>query len=178
MLFRFNLISPPTDILISSIKVKIIQHFTLRSPLDPLNPVNVSADIASVLILDASHPPNMGRVDSPSSGVRSGSHTPNIGPLKIVGVDSGGYKISHLSRLPNDNSIRPSTQEGSDAGIHVRHEIAFEMTYRSMDEEVEKDKGKGKNKEKERDKEKKKLSITKPLDIYSVRPPPSLCLTY
>lgn len=167
LLFRFNLISPPTDIIIFSIKVKINQQFILRSSVDPTYAVRPPSDARTVFVLDCSHAPNFGRIDAPNKGGRSGSHTPNVGPLKVVSRGTE-YKLHHLARLPNDNVIRPSSQPGSEVGISVQHDIAIEVSYRAMTEaESEgKDKGKGKGKEVT---ERRKLVISKPLDIFSVR---------
>lgn len=80
------------------------------------------------------------------------------------------WKIHHLVRLPNDNSLRPSTQVGTDSGISIRHDIAVELMYQ-LNNEVEEVESKVKGKEKEKEKEKKKtrkMVITKPLELFSV----------
>lgn len=98
---------------------------------------------------------------------RSRSSTPSVGPLKVLPPNQE-WKIHHLARLPNDNSLRPSTQVGTDSAISIRHDIAVEVMYQvnnEVEEENVKAKGKGKEKEK---KITKKMVITKPLELYSV----------
>lgn len=162
LLLRFNLISAPTDLIIYSLKVKILQHFNLQSFSDPSAIYTAPVDPRTVLIIDAAHPPNFGIVEGPSNAGRSGSQTPQSGPFKILSKGSG-FKLHHLVRLPNDNAMRPSTQRGTETGIHVRHDIVLEVTY-SVGSGDPTDKKKGKEAMKER----RKLVVSKPIDIFSV----------
>lgn len=94
----------------------------------------------------------------------------------------------HLVRLPNDNVLRPSTQEASQTGLRISHEILVEVGYRVLSDEEAKEeseaggmpnfprsdsagKGKGRSKSRDREREsgKKVLSISRPLDLHSVR---------
>lgn len=100
----------------------------------------------------------------------------------------------HLVRLPNDNVLRPSTQVESCTGLRISHEILVEVGYRTLSEEevraeegedteggggapgflrsdsAGKGKGRSKSRDRERELSKKVLSITRPLDLHSVRP--------
>lgn len=154
-----------------SIKVKINQHFTLRSNIDRTRIATPPSDPRTVILLNASHPPNYGVIDVASLDTnkdqRSRSSTPSVGPLKVLSADQE-WKIHHLARLPNDNCLRPSTQVGTESAISARHDIAVEVMYQVNNEPEEKNvKGKGKEKEKEK-KITKKMVITKPLELYSV----------
>lgn len=105
------------------------------------------------------------------------------------------WRGMHLVRMPNDNVLRPTTQTESMTGLRVSHEILVEIGFRTLsDEEVRTEeggeegvegsgglpgflrsdstgKGKGRSKSRDREKElsKKVLSITRPLDLHSVR---------
>jgi len=172
LLFRINILSVPTDLAIHSIRVKVLQHFTLRSPPgeDPPYIEQPPPDARTVFLLDLHHPPNMGHILTSTSGTRSGSQTPRSGPLAVLSPGEG-YKAHHLVRLLNDNIIRASTQPGTEASINVRHDVVVEIIYQELQDETEsasrsRDRSKGKGKEKE--KERKMFTISKPLDIYSV----------
>ncbi|ORY92839.1 hypothetical protein BCR35DRAFT_298408 [Leucosporidium creatinivorum] len=169
LLFRINIISVPTDLAIHSIRVKVLQHFTLKSPPgeDPPYIEQPPPDARTVFLLDLQHPPNMGHIMTSTSGTRSGSQTPRSGPLAVLSPGEG-YKSHHLVRLLNDNIIRSSTQPGTEASINVRHDIVVEIIYQELQDETEsasrsRDRAKGKAKEKER----KMFTISKPLDIFS-----------
>ncbi|GAA5999006.1 uncharacterized protein JCM10292_003251 [Rhodotorula paludigena] len=173
LLFRLNLLFPPMDLLIYSIKVKIIQSFQLRSPVDKDHTSSPPPVAQTVFILDAAHPPNFAKVSEKDLGGKSGTQTPRAGPLKVLKKDEM-WKIHHLARLPNDNHIRPSTQEGTITPISVRHTIQMELTYRPMTEEESNPPPPGapppskKGKDKEKDEpERRKVVMSKPFDIFS-----------
>ena len=163
LLLRFNLISPPTDVEIYGVKVKINQHFHLRSAVDPKHTFSPPVDIRTVAVIDSAHPANYGIVDGPAP-VRSGSHTPHLAPIAVV-PRGEGFRLHHLARIPNDNLLRPTTQPGTETGIVVEHSIAVEVTYRNLSDDDDPKAGKGK----EHARERRKLVVSKPLDIFSVR---------
>ncbi|KAK4702557.1 hypothetical protein P7C70_g3666, partial [Phenoliferia sp. Uapishka_3] len=167
LLLRFNIVSPPTDLEIYSLKVKINQHFHLRSSSDPAHKLSPPVDPRTVLIIDSAHPANFGKVDGPAdAAARSISRAPTLGPLTVV-PRGEGFKVHHLARLPNDNLLRPTTQPGTETGIAVSHTIAVEVTYRVvLDEASEANESKfSKGKESVRDR--RKLVVSRPLDIFS-----------
>lgn len=171
LLFRINLLDPPADVAIYSIRIKVLQHFTLKSPPGHTPYVeHPPPDSRTVCLLDLHHPPNMGQLLASTSGTRSGSQTPRSGAMAVLSPGEG-YKAHHLVRLLNDNIIRSSTQPGTEASINARHDIAVEIIYQQLEDEMEasmsrsRDRSKGKGKDKER----KMFSVSKPLDIYSVR---------
>ncbi|GAA6011947.1 hypothetical protein JCM10207_003437 [Rhodosporidiobolus poonsookiae] len=171
LLFRLSLLFPPVNLIVYSVKVKIMQQFTLRSPVDRKHTSSPPPSPVTVFILDSAHPPNDAKVQDDGRGARSGSQTPRIGPLKTLHKDEM-WNIVHLARLPNDNYIRPSTPEGTDSPITVHHTIQMEMTYRPMTEEesnpeLREGKGKGKDKDKQPEPERRKVVMSKPLDIFS-----------
>lgn len=176
LLFRINILSVPTDLAIHTIRVKVLQHFTLKSPPgeDPPYVEQPPPDARTVFLLDLHHPPNMGHILTSTSGTRSGSQTPRSGPLAVLSPGEG-YKAHHLVRLLNDNIIRSSTQPGTEASINVRHDVVVEIIYQELQDETEsasrsRDRSKGKGKEgKEKEKERKMFTISKPLEIFSVR---------
>lgn len=165
MLFRIHLQSPPTDLAIYSMRIKIMQHCTLKSPPDrePVYIETPPSDSRTVALLDIAHPPNMGHIMASSSGTRSGTQTPRSGALAVLSPGEE-YKAHHLTRLLNDNIIRASTQPGTETSINLRHDIVVEIIYSALPGTVN-----HKEKEKSRDPERKMFSISKPLEIYSVR---------
>ncbi|GAA5851155.1 hypothetical protein JCM8547_004149 [Rhodosporidiobolus lusitaniae] len=171
LLFRLSLLFPPMDLFIYSIKVKILQQFQLRSPVDRTHSSTPPPSPQTVFILDSAHPPNSAKVQDEGRGARSGSATPRVGPLKSLRKDEM-WNVIHLCRLPNDNHIRPSTPEGTETPITVHHTIVMELTYRPMTEEESNpppfEGGKGKGKEKhEKEPERRKVVMSKPLDMFS-----------
>ncbi|GAA5824110.1 hypothetical protein JCM11251_001526 [Rhodosporidiobolus azoricus] len=177
LLFRLSLLFPPIDLFVYSIKVKILQQFTLRSPLGDHHTCTPPPSAQTVFILDCTHPPNNAKVQDEGRGARSGSQTPRVGPLKCLQKDEM-WNVIHLARLPNDNHIRPTTPEGTESPITVHHTLQCEITYRPMTEEesnpppfpgtTEKGKGKGKEKkEKQPEPERRKVVMSKPFDMFS-----------
>ncbi|KAL8279212.1 hypothetical protein RQP46_008468 [Phenoliferia psychrophenolica] len=145
LLLRFNLVSPPSDVEIYGVKVKINQHFHLRSSIDPKHTYSPPADVRTVAVIDSAHPANYGKIDGPAP-IRSGSHAPHLAPLAIVKQGEG---------------FKP----GTETGIVVEHTLAVEITYRNLADESDLLAGKGKEHQRER----RKLVVSKPLDIFSVR---------
>ncbi|BGP16113.1 hypothetical protein JCM10213v2_004107 [Rhodosporidiobolus nylandii] len=170
LLFRLSLLFPPMDLFIYSVKVKIIQTFQLRSPVDRNHQSTPPPSPVTVFILDSTHPPNEAKVQDDGRGARSGSQTPRVGPLKALKKDEM-YSLVHLARLPNDNHLRPSTPEGTDTPLTVHHTIQMELTYRPMTEEEVNPPpfdGKGKTKEKSQpEPERRKVVMSKPLEMFS-----------
>ncbi|GAA5989603.1 hypothetical protein JCM10908_000549 [Rhodotorula pacifica] len=171
LLFRLNLLFPPIDLVIYTIKVKIVQTFHLQSPVDKNHTADPPSAAQTVFIVDAAHPPNYGKVSDTTRTPKSEPQTPRIGPMKVLRKDEM-WKLHHLSRLPNDNMIRPSTFEGTITPISVSHTIQMEMTYRPMTEdEINPPPPNGpstsskKGKEKEADR--RKLVMSKPLELFS-----------
>lgn len=172
LLFRLNLLFPPIDLLIYTIKVKIVQSFKLRSPIDKDHHAEPPQSAQTVFIIDASHPPNFGKIADTIKPVKP--ENLRSSPLKAVRQDEL-WKIHHLARLPNDNMIRPSTFEGTITPIAVSHTIQMEMTYRPMTEDERNppslDGAAGvakKGKEKEKEPERRKVVMSKPLELFSV----------
>lgn len=153
LLCRLHLFSPPTDLIIYSVKVKILQHFTVTSPSDSSRTATLPTDIRTVIHLDSSHLPNHGDVK------QQDRHA--TGPLKVLKAGEA-YQMHHLGRLLDHDTLRPSTSEHTDAAIRVRHEITMECTYQMLPPE---DLGKGKEKAASSP---KKLVVTKPLTLFSV----------
>ncbi|BGP61365.1 hypothetical protein NBRC10512_003678 [Rhodotorula toruloides] len=170
LLFRLNLLFPPVDIFIYSIKVKIIQTFHLQSPVDKNHATDPTPHSQTVFILDSAHPPNYGKVSDEGRGGKSGTQTPRMGPLKALRKDEM-WKVHHLARIPNDNHLRPSTQEGTVTPISVSHSIHCEITYRPMTEDevgtFDPAQAGKKGKEKEKEPERRKIVMAKPLDLFS-----------
>ncbi|POY74790.1 hypothetical protein BMF94_2063 [Rhodotorula taiwanensis] len=169
LLFRLNLLFPPIDLLIYTIKVKIVQSFKLRSPIDKDHHAEPPQSAQTVFIIDASHPPNFGKIADTIKPVKP--ENLRSSPLKAVRQDEL-WKIHHLARLPNDNMIRPSTFEGTITPIAVSHTIQMEMTYRPMTEDERNppslDGAAGvakKGKEKEKEPERRKVVMSKPLEL-------------
>ncbi|TKA51709.1 hypothetical protein B0A53_05414 [Rhodotorula sp. CCFEE 5036] len=171
LLFRLNLLFPPIDLVIYTIKVKIIQTFHLQSPVDKDHSADPSPTAQTVFIIDAAHPPNYGKVSDTMRNAKSEPQTPRIGPMKVLRKDEM-WKVHHLARIPNDNILRPSTFEGTITPISVSHSIQMEMTYRPMtDDEINPpplnaastSSKKGKEKEPER----RKVVMSKPLELFS-----------
>lgn len=167
---RLHLISPPQDIAIYSVRVKITQQAVLRTPPDREPPYTETPppEHRSVCLLDIQHPPNMGNILESTSGTRSGSQTPRHGPMAVLSAGES-FSLRHIMRLLNDNIIRASTQPGTETCINLRHDIAIEIVYQQLDVEEadgrsESRSRKGKAKERER----KMFTISKPLEIWSV----------
>lgn len=173
LLFRLNLLFPPIDLFIYTIKVKIIQNFHLQSPVDKGHKADPPPNAFTVFIIDAAHPPNYGKVSETTKPARSEPQTPKIGPLKGLQKDEM-WKIHHLARLPNDNSCRPTTFEGTHTPLNVSHTIQMELTYRpAMEDEMTPSNGDGSaglpRKGKEKEPDRRKIVMSKPLEIFSVR---------
>ncbi|GAA5899208.1 hypothetical protein JCM6882_009284 [Rhodosporidiobolus microsporus] len=170
LLFRLSLLFPPMDIFIYSIKVKILQQFTLRSPVED-HTCTPPPSPQTVFILDATHPPNNAKVQDEGRGAPSGSQTPRDGPLKSLRKDEL-WNVIHLARLPNDNHIRPSTPPGTQTPLTLHHTLQCEITYRPMTEEESRGSGKGKAKEKEKKEKQPELEhrtmvMSRPFDMFS-----------
>ncbi|KAG0151326.1 hypothetical protein CROQUDRAFT_719820 [Cronartium quercuum f. sp. fusiforme G11] len=79
-------------------------------------------------------------------------------PLVTITEDHSAWEIQHIGRLPNDDSIRPSTHPGTQTNIHIFHTLLFEISY-----SVEDAAGKGPVGEPT----KRVLSIGKPVNVVS-----------
>lgn len=150
-----------------------MQHCLLKTPPDREPPYveTPPSDSRTVALLDIAHPPNMGHIMASASGTRSGTQTPRSGALAVLSPGEP-YKAHHLTRLLNDNIIRASTQPGTETCINLRHDIVVEIIYSELTGMGQVN---GKEKERSRDPERKMFSISKPLEIYSVRPRARLC---
>ncbi|KAM0787813.1 hypothetical protein ACM66B_003867 [Microbotryomycetes sp. NB124-2] len=172
LLFRFNLVSPPVNVAIYSIKVKINQYFALHSPSDTSRVAHPPPENRRVILLDGNNEPNYGAIEERSSAERA-SAAPSSKPGILRHVLPGEeYMVHHLGRLPDDIALRPSTQEWSETCIRVRHEVAMEVTYRVMSPDeaatgVLRAPEKGKGKDKDRIPDRKKLVVSKPIEIFS-----------
>lgn len=113
-----------------------------RTPVDP----------RKVILLDANRPANNGVLLAPEAPVsRSSSRVRGEAPFRVV-PEGTAFSIKHLAKIPNGESVRATTLPGGTNGINVSHSLVFEMVFSAGDEE-----------------ERRTLSISKPLDIYSVR---------
>lgn len=160
LLCRVHLLSAPTDLIIHSVKAKVVQHFHITSPHDSSRHTTPPIDTRTAFTLDGAHPPNFG--DSQLQ------EKPPVGPLKVLKAGES-YQIHHLGRMPHHDVLRPSTSELTDTAIRVRHEIVLEVIYQIPTTTVD-DLGrskvvKGKSKEEEAP---KRLAILRDLTIFSV----------
>lgn len=76
------------------------------------------------------------RTNGALTGTKSRSPTSPISPalpaLPLQIIPAGkSYHLSHLTRLPNDDDIRPSTLEGSKTPLRVKHELIIEVRFAS-----------------------------------------------
>ncbi|SCV74378.1 BQ2448_6810 [Microbotryum intermedium] len=175
ILLRFELVAPPSHVVLYAIKVKINQYFHLISPSDPNKTSEPPVDVKTVMHLDGTRSPNFGKVEKAvlaSYAAARNDPTKASSPLKVL-QPGQGYKIHHLARFPNDTVLRPSTPTWSNASIRVRHGLALEVTYRVLSADEVRD-GQLVNKVKERDdkgkekiKDRKKLVVSKPFEIFS-----------
>ncbi|KAH9819290.1 hypothetical protein DFH28DRAFT_1122913 [Melampsora americana] len=76
-------------------------------------------------------------------------------PLVTITDDHASWEIEHIGRLPNDDSIRPSTYPGTQTNIHIYHTLLFEILYSVEDEDCQPETTK------------RILSIGKPVHIIS-----------
>ncbi|GAA5879422.1 hypothetical protein JCM3774_005236 [Rhodotorula dairenensis] len=178
LLFRLNLPFPPRDLFIYSIRVRIIQAVRLQSPVDKSHVQYPTPGVQTVFELDATNPPNNGKVSEPVRPNRTNGDPPQLGPMKVLRRDEL-WKVLHLGRIPSDNFVRPSTFAGTITPISISHRIQMEMIYRPMtDDEVNPPTleeaaaatgpalGK-KAKEPEPEPERRRLVMLKPLEIFS-----------
>ena len=158
LFLRFNILSPPTDLTVLSLKVRIDQHFTLKSSIEPNYVIEPPVDRRTIIDLNSTNPAN--------NGILSHSHArreKKDSPLVVVPMGTTQTFV-HLARLPGDEYLRPSTIVGVNPGITVRDDISVELNYHVGPPSTVKSKGKAK----EPPIEKRRLTITKPLDMFSV----------
>lgn len=177
LLFRLNLPFPPMDLFVYSIRVRIIQSVRLQSPVDKSHIQYPTPSVQTVFILDAETHPNNGKVSEPSRPSKSNQQTtPHLGPMKVLRKDEP-WKVLHLARIPSDNFVRPSTFAGTITPISISHSIQMEMIYRPATEDEIKSRSPNaaepltvpSNKGKETEPERRKITMSKPLEIFSVR---------
>ncbi|KAL8286782.1 hypothetical protein RQP46_004310 [Phenoliferia psychrophenolica] len=159
LLFKLSLISTSTKITIHSLKVLIHQRFHLRSAVSE-HEHHTPVDARTVLLLDVNRPANDGILLAPDAHPisRSSSRIRGEAPFKVV-EEGASFQVKHLAKIPNGESVRPTTLAGSTSGISVSHSLVFEMIYSAGE-----------------DAERHTMSISKPLEIYSVHPPSLLVL--
>ncbi|KAK4049123.1 hypothetical protein OIO90_005593 [Microbotryomycetes sp. JL221] len=168
---RLQLVSPPQDVAIHSVRVKVTQHAVLKTPPNRQPPYMETPppEHRTVCLLDLQHPPNMGNILESTSGTRSGSQTPRHGPLTVLSPGEE-WKISHIMRFLNDNIIRATTQPGTETCINLRHDIAIEIVYQLIDVEEVDGRSESRSRDrkgKSRERERKMFIISKPLEIWS-----------
>lgn len=71
-------------------------------------------------------PPNDTSISQPPS-----SSPGPITPLATIRA-GGSYHVTHLARLPNDDTIRPSTLEGTNTPISVKHQLVIEIHFHQL----------------------------------------------
>ncbi|KAK4052372.1 hypothetical protein OIV83_002174 [Microbotryomycetes sp. JL201] len=165
---RFNVRAPQTGqhlVAIQSIRIKVTTHAFLNTPDACTSPYSeVPAPLhQTVCLLNAQHPPNMGHLDDPVRPSRSGTSTPRHGPLTIMSAGER-YSISHVTRLLNDDNLRPSTQPGTNTCISLNHDISVEIVHERLERE---DGMTAKCKGKHKASEATVMRITKPLTLWS-----------
>jgi hypothetical protein len=198
LLIRINLPAPPVDILLHSIKITILQTFFLTSPrkqnITDSTTLRVNPAAHVVTILDSTNLPNSGSMQDDGRGSQRRNLDRRAAPMAVARSGEGA-EVVHLARFPNDNVLRPTTRIGTDTPIRIHHLLEVEVLYRqkvAADEEGSKEresrsgwkgkvKGKGKDKADDEIPELKKVKISKPIELFSVRPrilfhsfPPSL----
>lgn len=170
LMFRLALILPPTPITIHSIRIKVNQKFHLTSAYEPGFEIDAPNDPRTVFLLDGRHPPNSGIIpdsEGANTAPRSGSPPPGAHSTPLVTLEAGQeWRIHHLSRFPNDNLLRPTTQPGPQPGIKVSHSVSMECVYRVI-QEGEEDPGTDRQKLIERMKQCRKLVVAKPISLFS-----------
>ncbi|GAA5824172.1 hypothetical protein JCM11251_001551 [Rhodosporidiobolus azoricus] len=168
LLLRLSLVSPPNDVFIFSVRVKILQQFTLRSPKDQHSCSPPPAP-QTVMILDAAHPANNAKMQDDGRGDQTSTAPSREAPLKALRKGQA-WNLVHLARLPNDNHLRPSSPDGTDTPIAAHHTLQIEITYRQMTGD-ESDptplSPKGKEREKQPNPELKTLIMSKPFVLWS-----------
>ncbi|KAM0787812.1 hypothetical protein ACM66B_003866 [Microbotryomycetes sp. NB124-2] len=168
---RLHLASPPFDLAIHSVRVKVTQHATIKTPPNREPPYSETPppEHRTVCLIDLQHPPNMGHILETASGSRSGTQTPRHGPLAVL-TPGESWKISHVVRFLNDNIVRASTQPGTETCINLRHDIAIEIVYQRLDLDSQDGRSSSRSmdrKGKAREHERKMFIISKPLEIWS-----------
>lgn len=101
---RAALLAPPVDLAIFSFKVKVNQIFALTSPSSPNAVVHPPVDTRTVLVLDATNPPNMS--DVKEEPIANTGNNLTLEPLKIVRAGEE-YKMTHFGRMSTDSVLRP-----------------------------------------------------------------------
>lgn len=175
LLFRLNLPFPPMDLFVYSIRVRIIQSVRLHSPVDKSHIQCPTPSVQTVFVLDATIPPNNGKVSEPARPNKTDPQSTRLGPMKVLRKDEP-WKVLHLARIPSDNFVRPSTFAGTITPISISHAIQMEMIYRpATEDEINSPSPNAgepstvpSNKGKEAEPERRKITMSKPLEIFSV----------
>lgn len=165
LLLRLFLLSPPSTLTLHSIKIKILQHFHATSPTDSSRTAVLPVDSRTVMHLHggAGAGPNFGKVDEAPSASNSRKSDSVGSPLRRL-ERGEGWRMHHLGRLPDHEMLRPSTNEWSETGLRVGHEMGVEVVYQVGEGVREKGrKGKGKD-----EGEVKKMVLKRGLELFSV----------
>ncbi|BGP01253.1 Proteophosphoglycan ppg4 [Rhodotorula toruloides ATCC 204091] len=153
VLLKMHFLAPNTELVVHAVRVKVLQTSELQSPATG-HSCTTKPFVQPVFTLDALHPPNNASLaPAPSSAPLSPSlASPSTSSPPLFTLTPGTeYRLRHLGRLPNDNGVRPTTQEGTDTPIRMRHDMQIEVVWSRGGEEGER----------------KKTILTQRLNIFS-----------
>jgi hypothetical protein len=165
VLLKMHFLAPNVELVVHAVRVKVLQTAELRSP-STGHACTTKPFVQPVFILDALHPPNnacLNPAPTPTSlspplaaaAVPATASPASSAPLFTL-VPGTEHRLRHLGRLPNDNEVRPTTQEGTDTPIRMKHELQVEVVWTRGDGE------------------RKKTVLKQSLNIFSVASLPSL----
>lgn len=125
--FVLQLAALPVDTSIYSISAHVRQSYSLTSPARPNITCAPTAHERQIFVLDGRTALN--DPEKPMTVVRPTSK-PHKDRAVLASVEHGGsFELSHVARMPDDDLLRATTQQGSKAPICLSHQVIFELRF-------------------------------------------------
>ncbi|KAF8311379.1 hypothetical protein DL93DRAFT_2083370 [Clavulina sp. PMI_390] len=136
--FDARLAALPSRTQIVSVSTIIVAHYTINSNQRLSQPPQFATKATKLFVLDANNPP-IPQTQVPTKIPPASTTRRDRKPEEpLTTVEPGeSYQVMHLVRLPNDDTIRPSTPQGTKTPIDTRHELVLEIVFKNINEDHE-----------------------------------------
>lgn len=150
---RVRLLDVGSKVKIEGVKVILVQNVKLKSMKDPLKGEEMTPPLNVILYDSKVDRPSITTSTSGSGSHTPTAHTPTAGPSRanstgpapssnvittlgregVILPANAEFSLIKKMRVADDDMVRPSTNEHSDTGIRLSHQMLVVITFTAMD---------------------------------------------